>query len=119
MSKVEKYITCIYCGKRTSAKTMKKKFCCDSHKGMYSRESRVFYILNKDILNKMYYKDFKETGGLEQLESRVKKDFENFKTLADKVITYDNKYSVLFFTKSNWNSIDDLVDYLSYRASIM
>ena len=102
MEKEKITITCKYCGAHVVAKSKKRKFCSDSHKGRYSVESKRYWIINKpyykrEFLRENYLKKNKYEniqGALDDIEN----SWEVMEMSANKKIEFDGKV-ILFFSK--------------------
>jgi len=106
MEKEKRTITCKYCGAKVIAKSKKRKFCSDSHKGRYSVESKRYWIINKPYLTKDYLMSYfiidnKNNRNLNETLKDIDEVWEVLEMSADKKIELDGKV-ILFFSKDKF-----------------
>ena len=105
------FIVCKYCGRKVVAKSLKKKFCSDSHKGKYSIDSKKYGILNKQYYYKDRIQEWKKTNDfaadkdripLHVFITRFEQSWKVIEDCADKIIIEkdkDKSYKILYLKK--------------------
>lgn len=100
-------IYCKYCGKRVEAKSRKRKFCSDSHKGAYSVAQKQYWIVNEKSYLSNQIERLKRLGKITRginigdLINNIKEDFSVLEMIADKVMIIEDR-KILFFSKDKY-----------------
>ena len=95
-------VYCKYCGNKISAKSRKRKFCNNNHKGAYSVANKQYWVINE----RFFIADLIASGNIAPKDvlskmAEAKEAFEVMSYVADKEIKIENRV-ILFFSKEKY-----------------